>query len=148
MPNTELLLILATPSWALCLLSIYHQKSCWRGLEFHHPQVRQFPGTGVAGEALTALGWAQEELTAPAACSVFTPVHLLHLTAHPVRAVCSPELAAVWLCSTSLLQEALPALLRPTSHCLITQITPFTPKEWDKCPFSALKAPTATFPPW
>lgn len=97
--------------------------------------------------------WAgqQEEVTALGACPVSPtpwkpPVHLLHLTAHPVRGVCSPEPPAAWQCSTSLLQEAFPALLRHTSHCQITQIAPFTPKEWDKCPFPPLKAPTATFP--
>lgn len=92
MPNTELLLILAAPDSALCWLSIYHQEKLWRGLDFHHSQLRHLHKDCAAGEALTALGWTEEEGTALGACPVLPmpcqpPGQLVHLTAHPVRGV-------------------------------------------------------------
>lgn len=146
-PNAELLLILAAPDSALCLLSIYHQGKLVEGAGVS--SLRQLPKDQGSRRGSDCLGLDRGRGNSPGSLScaphaLGTPIRL---TAHPVWGVHSPELAAVWLCSTSLLQEALPALLSPTSHCLITQIAPFTPKEWDKRPFSALRAPTATFPP-
>lgn len=111
------------------------------------------PWSRVAGEALIALGWTAGRGNSPG--SLFCIPHALEAPSAPHSPHCpscpgclQPRARCSVQCSISLLQEALPALLRPTSHCQITQIAPFTPKKWDKCPFPPLKAPTATFPSW